>query len=273
MAKTLSKKDKQGLLMIGIGVAAMLALVGAKILVGDKPKPAPDNCVGSVTANTVVILDHSDRLSDQTLEEIMARSMRHILDEVQINERVSVFTISDITRQSLKPIVSVCRPREDGNRAVENVQMLRKRFQQNFEKPIREALQILPVAGRESPIAQAITDLSLSQYLRGERNTLLIYSDMLEHTERFSLLRCGGAADVVSRFRASRQGSQERPEFKNTKVVLNLVPRNDQPLQNLKCRDQLWPWFFGNNSGSRAELTLDYLPGGTLTSSTSGIRQ
>lgn len=273
MAKPLTKKDKQGILMIGIGVAAVLALVGAKVLVGDKPKPAPDNCMAPVRANTVVILDHSDRLSEQTLEEIMARSMRHILDEVHVNERVSVFTISDISRQSLKPIVSVCRPREDGNRAVENLQMLRKRFQQNFEKPIREALQTQPVAGRESPLAQAITDLSLSQYLRGERNTLLIYSDMLEHTERFSLYRCGGTAEVVSRYRASRQGSQERPEFKNTKVVLNLVPRNDQPALTLKCRDQLWPWFFGNNSGDHAELTLDYLPGGTLTSSTTGIRK
>lgn len=128
---------------------------------------------------------------------------------------------------------------------------------------MREVFATAPLDGKESPIAQALTDISLTAYLRGNSNTLLIFSDMLEHTDKFSLYNCSASKEVVARYRASRQGAQERPEFKNTTVVLNLIPRLDQSKETLKCRDALWPWFFGNNAGTQAGLTFDYLPGGT----------
>ena len=189
--------------------------------------------------------------------------MTHIRDKVQVNERVSVFTISDLSRKSLKPVVSLCRPPQEGSRLTENVKLIHKKFLERFEKPMREALATVPTGAKESPIAQALTDISLSRYLRGQRNSLLVYSDMLEHTAKFSLYRCLTPADAIQRYRESRRGAQERPKFKNTMVSLNLVPRLEQSREALKCRDQLWAWFFGNNEGDSASLSLDYLPGGT----------
>jgi hypothetical protein len=101
-----------------------------------------------------------------------------------------------------------------------------------------------------------------SSVLRSERNTLLVFSDMLENTKRFSIYRCSSADAVVQGFRASRVGAMERPKFINTEVRLNIIPRLDQSRTTLACRDKLWVWFFGDNPGANAGLELDYLPGG-----------
>ena len=257
-----SNKDRHGLWLFGAVGAGFVAIFAAVALNGGKVKPGPDNCVGVVTANTVVVLDQSEKITQQTRDEILSRAMAYIREHVAVNERVTVFSISDHSRKALHPDVSLCRPPEDGSRLTESVKLIRTRFQNNFEKPLREVLATAPLDGKESPIAQALTDISLTTYLRGNSNTLLIFSDMLEHTDKFSLYSCSTSLDVVSRYRASRRGAQERPEFKNTTVVLNLIPRLDQSKATLKCRDTLWPWFFGNNAGTQAGLTFDYLPGG-----------
>ncbi len=257
-----SDKDRKGWLMIGAVAVALAAVFAAKLALDGRPKAGQDNCVGHVSANTVIVLDQSEATSGQTVAEITARAMAHIRDHTKVNERVTVFTVSELSKSSLKPVISLCKPPEDGSVAIENVAMIKKHFHDNFEVPIAAALNVAPGNSRESPIAQAITDISLSQYLRGESNALLVFSDMLENTSAFSLYHCSAPSEVVARYRESRHGSMERPTFKNTAVALNLIPRLDQSPTALKCRDQLWTWFFGDNAGAQAGLTVDYLPGG-----------
>ena len=248
--------------MIG-GVAVVLAgLMGLAAVLNHRPPPGPDNCAGVPTRNTVILIDLSEQITDQTVAEIKARAMAYISDSVAMNERVSVFSVSDLSKRSLTPTVSVCRPPDSGNRAIENVQVIRKKFQSTFTKPLEEAVSLRPGDTNESPIAQAITDISLSQYLSGDTNTLLVFSDMLENTDKFSVYRCDSPEQVIRQFRESRRGAMERPVFKNTKVVLHLIPRLNQSRSALECRDKLWVWFFGDNSGSKAALDVRYLPGG-----------
>lgn len=258
----LSAKDRLGAgLIIGVAIA-LIGVLAAKANLDGKPAAGPDNCVGEVSSNTVIVLDYTESIAGQTRDEIEARAMAHIRDKVGVNERVSIFTISDLSQKSLKPLITLCKPPDSGNRAIENVQLVRKRFQQTFEKPIREVLADSPGNAHESAIAQALTDISLSQYLRGSTNTLLIFSDMLEHTAKFSLYRCTSAASIIELYRESRRGAMERPEFKSTDLRLHLIPRLDQTKETLKCRDRFWAWFFSNNSGKGAGLSVDYLPGG-----------
>lgn len=269
----LTSRDKQGIWLIAAVVAVLIGLLTLKAVLDNKPKPGADNCVGAVTRNTVIVLDHTEKINHQTLEEIASRAIAHVTEHVKVNERVSVFTVSDLSKKSLKPVLSLCRPPDDGNRAVEDVQGIRKRFQQNFAKPLRETLTTSPGDSLESPIAQALTDISLSQYLRGNQNSLLVFSDMLENTKGFSLYKCSSPADVIVRYRQSRRGAMERPEFVNTSIVLNLIPRLNQTATSIKCRDLLWSWFFGNNSGAQAGFKFDYLPGGAPMDAPSKAKQ
>lgn len=257
----LSKKDKQGYALIGAVFAVAVALFIAKIASGDKPKAQADGCAGDVTNNTVIVLDHSEKITDQTRTEIAARALAHVQKRVQTNERVTVFNISEASKKALAPAFSRCKPPTDGNRMIENVKHIEKSYKRDFIEPLTSALSTPPVDAPESPLGQALIDISLSQHLRGQRNSLLVFSDLMENTPRFSLYSCSDPANTVGRFRESRRGAMERPKFVNTSVQLNVVPRTDLPKASLKCRDALWLWFFGDNEGGDAKVSIDFLPG------------
>ena len=59
-----SKKDKQGYLLIAGVVAVLLGFFVFVAVNSSKPKAAADNCVGEPSANTVIVLDHSEAVSD-----------------------------------------------------------------------------------------------------------------------------------------------------------------------------------------------------------------
>lgn len=257
----LSDKDKKGLVLMAVAGLAIAALFAFKLAVGDKPKAGADGCVGSVSLETVIVLDHSETLTEQTRNEIVARAMNHVKDRVQVNERVTVFYVSDLSKKSLVPAFSRCKPPQDGNRAYENTKGIAKAYQRDFIAPLEATLKTAPSNAKQSPIAQALIDISLSQYLRGQTNSLLVFSDMLENTPKFSLYTCSDPQRAVALFRESRKGAQERPKFRHTGVVLNMVPRGDVSKSTLKCRDQVWEWFFGDNEGQGARSEVDYLPG------------
>ena len=90
---------------------------------------------------------------------------------------------------------------------------------------------------------------------------MLVFSDMLENTSKFSMYGCVDAKQAVTKFRESRKGAQERPHFRRTSVSLNMIPRLEVAKPTLKCRDQVWEWFFGDNEGAGARADIDYLPG------------
>lgn len=258
---TRSAKDTKGYMLISaVGVLAIALFIAKALSGGDNP--GPDNCVGTPTANTVIVLDQTEQISDQTLDEIRVRALDYAITRASENERVSVFTVSDLSKKSLKPVVSLCRPRDTGNRMVENVAVMRQHFKTNYTEPLTAALSVPPASSHESPIAQALVDLSLTKYLRGKKNTLVVFSDMLENTSAFSLYSCALPDSVIPAFRRSRLGATERPTFVNTYVVLNLIPRLEQTPATLRCRDKLWLWFFGDSKGDSAGLQVDYLPGG-----------
>ena len=257
-----SQRDKQGLLLIGFVIAATILLVVAKLKTGDGHKRDAANCAGTPDTNTVIVVDRSEGISTQTLDEIRARALSFVADSTVENERITVFTVSDLSKDSLVPLISLCRPPMSGNQFTQNVQSIQKQFRDKFEAPMEAALQLKSGSSPESPIAQALIDISSTRYLRGRRNTLLVFSDMLENTKAFTLYGCQTPKDVVGRFRHSRLGGVERPSFVNTKVVLNLIPRATRTPTALGCRDSLWVWFFGDDKGPDAGVRLDYLPGG-----------
>ena len=247
--------------MIGGAVLAIAALVAVKVAMGSKPRAGDDGCVGTSATSTVIVLDHSEALTRQTRDEITARTLAHV-ERAPANERVTVFKVSELSKKQLEPAFSHCKPAREGNRIVEDTRGLEKAYQAKFHVPLTSALHGSPANGKESPVAQAILDVSLSQYLRAPKNSLLVFSDLLEHTPRFSLYQCADPQRAVALFRESRRGAMERPKFRDTAVHLNIIPRQNLARSTLTCRDHVWAWFFGDNEGGHATTETDYLPGG-----------
>lgn len=254
-------KRTQAWLMIGGSCAFLSGLIGLKLFVSPKPV-----CDPAVKSKTVIIIDHSEAVATQTLDAIVERAWSLVEDETREGEMVSVFNLSKMTRKELKPSFSSCKPRKDGSRSTEDVRRIKREFEEKFKKPLRAELAAPIGNSDESPIAQALVDLSLDdlRFRSGDVTRLVVFSDFIENSPEFSMYKCQDPANAIGQFRASRLGAVERPTFRNVDVRMNVIPRRNISKAALQCRDKFWPWFFGDNQGSckrQSCLTPDFLPG------------
>ena len=254
-------KRRQAWWIIGLSTLSLGALLIAKVIL--TPTPV---CDPSIKSKTVILLDHSEDVSTQTMDAIISRAWRLIDEEVPEGELVSVFSLSKATKNDFKPLFSACKPRKTGSRTTEDVRRIRRDFEEKFMKPLRAELSA-PIPGSdESPIAQALIDLSLDdlRFRSPELTRLAVFSDFMENTSKFSMYKCSNPVEAVNQFRASRIGAVERPQFKNLEVRMHIIPRTNISKHALQCRDRFWMWFFGDIQGTCKKescLNPDYLPG------------
>ena len=261
----MKEKDRQGWMLIG-GVALVFVVIfGVRQYFMGAAKPDPvTNCLGAPIRNTVILIDHTDPLAKQTRDEIVHRSISYInSDKVALNERVSVFTVSELSKQNLQPLFSKCKPEKERNRLTEAASA-GKRFIDNFEKPIVAVLNGATDTSNESPIAQSIIDLSLKDELSGEKNTLIVFSDMAENTNKFSLLKCSSPDRVVADYQKSVLGSTERPTFKTTTIFINQNPPSPSAgavtKTIIQCTNTFWTWFFEDVSHQNSSIHFEPMP-------------
>ncbi|KND57465.1 hypothetical protein BVER_05822c [Candidatus Burkholderia verschuerenii] len=239
----------------------LIGILGAAHL--NKPEPVDAlGCAQDVQGKTVIVLDTSDEVATQTRDEIVERVKNTVEHKIRDGDLVSVFTVNDLSKKNLVPAFAYCKPRRTGNELKESTRMLERHYVTKFEKPLQAAVQAPIKGSKESPIAQSLIDLSLLDYMRSNGAThLVIFSDLMEYTDRFSLYRCSGGAQVIKTFKESRGATVARPTFHNVSVELNIIPRSDVSAGVGRCRDTFWAWFFGYDEGPDARLVPSNLPG------------
>ena len=257
-----SKKDQQGLLLIAGVVVLVLVALTFSYEQSNKPRLDGRSCPASIARSTAIVIDRSDDTPSQTLDEILARTKRFVTETAQQGELVSLFEISGASRTSLKPMFSACVPQRDGNDIYENRRKIQRTFSETFAKPLEALLAANPTKSDSSPISEAVIDLSASEYMSAPVNRLIVFSDMLQNSDNASLYGCTSRKTAIDAFRQHRAGAIERPSFRNTVVELNVIPREGLGKETVTCRDGFWAWFFGDNEGADAGLTLKMLPGG-----------
>lgn len=252
---------KKAWYIIGGSITFLVAVLVISRVTGPKPL-----CDPNVKTKTVIVIDHSEPVSSQTLEAIVERSWKQIEAKAVPGELVTVYDITKQSKTHLQPSFEGCKPRKDGSQYVENVKKVKldyenfkKKLQNELSAPIRESKE--PV---ESPIAQALIDLSLDDkhFRSTEKTSLLVFSDFFEYTPKFSLYACVEPKQCIEQFRESKTGSMERPVFKNVEVAMHIIPRLNVSKSSLQSRTVFWNWFFGDlNCKNETCLTPDYLPG------------
>jgi hypothetical protein len=259
---TFSKKDQQGFLLIA-AVAVLVVLAFAfSYHQSNRPKLDERSCPADIARATAIVIDRSDDTPTQTLDEIVARTKRFVAESAQQGELVSLFEISGASRTALKPVFSACVPQRDGSDLTENRRKIQRQFAERFARPLDAALAAKQTKSDSSPISEAISDLSASEYLGAPVNHLIVFSDMLQNSDNASLYRCTSAKSAIADFRTHRAGAIERPTFRNTAIELHVIPREGIGPDTVKCRDGFWAWFFGNDEGADAGLSMRMLPGG-----------
>lgn len=259
----MNRRKQAWLITLG-SVAFLGALLVAKLFVSSPPV-----CDPGVKSKTVILIDHSETVAAQTIDAIVERAWQLIEDVVPEGELVSIFNLSKISKKELRPTFSACKPRKDGSRSTEDVRRIKREFEIKFKKPLRQELASPIKDSDESPIAQTLIDLSLDdkRFRSSDVTRLVVFSDFLENTPKFSMYKCFDPAKAIEEFRDSRIGAVERPTFRNVDVRMNIIPRQNVTRAALQCRARFWNWFFGDNQGSCKRkpgepcLTPDDLPG------------
>lgn len=253
-----------GFVIIGIAVISFLAYLidkeSNRVMV-DKVTGCPEVSKGAL----IVLVDRTEDYTEQGISELQSRVLKEI-DRLNAYDRVSIFSVSEISKRNLKPLFDRCVPDLDPDPAIENKNQVNNKFKREFlgtmgikgDDDYREGTILYALSKKyndsdESPVAQVITDMTLDtdRFSSIENKKFLIFSDMLEHTDRFSIYKgCISQEDVVRRFKDSRVNMNVRPTFNGADIMVNLLPNTDASPDVIRCRAMLWNWFFSGGGAN-----------------------
>ena len=192
------RQNAVGHVLIGF---ACLALVGGGGFLGWRHVGAPDldgtGCLVSGDHDLVsILLDRSDALTPLQKRGAQQR-VRSLIEEAVPGTRVRLHVLDPDDPLLIETLFDGCRP-VDGSRAnalTQNERRLRARWRDEFERPLqdhlRESLRDAPAD--VSPLLEAIQSVALQDFAAaaapGRDRRLLVVSDMLQHTPRYSHYR------------------------------------------------------------------------------------
>lgn len=251
---------------IYLALALVFVIVGAYAFIASKKeKPNPEtNCYKHISGKMAILIDKTDIIPPQTQTEIAARALAAINEHSKMGDLISVYEITQDSLNSLKPAFQMCRPQSgnESNYLTEGSKQIDKKFKEKFEKPLTDILSANTGQAQNSPIAEAIMDINLSTAMRDtEYGRVILFSDLMQHSSNVSTYGCANSDSAINLFKASRQGSSQRPTFNNTVVELHIIPRPKMTEQEVQCRDKFWLWFLGDMRGQNYGVQRLDLPG------------
>jgi hypothetical protein len=192
-----------------------------------RPIIGPDNCVyrdkrllaRAPADQTVILVDQSEALTETHRRFALNFIKDYVADDTRFSvyARVALFTFSKANFENgptFRPSSDLCRPPSHGNDLYENNRKITKDFYQRFLVPVTTALEqsLTTEVGEWSPILETLQLISRSQEIEDSgRKTLIVVSDMLQHSNGFShyrerrsyedFVRSGFASDVKADFR------------------------------------------------------------------------
>ena len=266
---SLSRQDRRGLVILGGVAGVAVALLGAVVgVTWARPIVGPDNCVYRdkrfltrvPTDHAVILVDQSEALTETHRRFALNFITDFVADDARlpVRSRIALFTFSKTTFEprsgpSLRPSSELCRPPSHGNELYENNRKIAKDFHQRFLAPVRAALEesLTTEVGEQSPILETLQLISRSQDVDdGGRKTLIVVSDMLQHTDGFSHY---GPRRSYEEFRRSGFAADVKADLRGWDVVVIYLRRyHDRSLQQSGHVD-FWQRYF-YETGARITL-------------------
>ena len=257
----LSKSDRQGILILCVVGALVLALLATVVgVMWARPALGADNCVYQdkrllkrvPTAQTVILVDQSEALTETHRRFALGFVKDYVADDARfpVRSRIALFTFSKLNFEardspSFRPTSDLCRPPSHGNELYENNRKITRGFYDRFLIPVTVALErsLTTEVGERSPILETLQLISRSQEVEdgGGRKTLILVSDMLQNTDGFSHYRAHSSYDD---FVASGFARDVQADFRGWDVVVIYLRRyRDRRLQQAAHVD-FWQRYF-----------------------------
>lgn len=208
------------------------------------------------TGHLVVLIDATTPLTTVQREYLQMRVNRLVKSELLPGQMLSLYYLGDNFQESRKPICELCKLRDGSNAdpLTENENMMRRSFNQKFRKPFIQALDRASANTKESPdspIFEELQSIAINSFDRwdadGERR-LVIFSDMLHNTNRYSLYRASNFD--FDRFKRTAYSNEVRTYLPDVSVDLYYL-MNQPRLQNNR-NTEFWKSYF-RNTGALVE--------------------
>jgi len=227
--------------LIGV-IAAMMWFRASKAYVELDDHLCPKAQGG--TAYCAVIIDATDPLND--VQKAHIRSLFNATrDSIPRYGMLALFAVPDSPEARLMPERCLCKPeRGDSVSALwGNPQLLQQRWNEEFERPIAGILDtILELStAKWSPLMatiQAVTLHSSSVY-DGDSKSLVIFSDMMEHSPAYSQY---SGVPSFAEFRNSVYYARVRTDLTNWNVTIFYIRREDPGARHVQGRDHADFW-------------------------------
>lgn len=225
----MKRRHRDDLLAIGLGVACLAGLGGLVAWFVHSPSRTLDerDCPtpAGPASNDVLVLDASDRLSDLQRDWVRGKLDRWAA-EVPRGGRARVFTLGEV-KEPLKRDFDRCNPGDGRSESwlTANPVRLRKRWDEAFARPLREALPLEDSTQPASPLVEAIQRASVSAGLEPgfePPRRLTIVSDLMQHSPAYSMYASGCADPEATLGANARRWSAD---LTGVAVTLLLVPR------------------------------------------------
>ncbi|MCM2254966.1 MAG: hypothetical protein NDJ94_04785, partial [Vicinamibacteria bacterium] len=225
----MKKRHRDDLLAIVLGLACLGALGGLVAWFVRTPSGALDelDCPtpAGPSSNDVLLLDASDRLSDLQRDWVRGKLDRWAAD-VPRGGRARVFTLGDVN-VPLERDFDRCNPGDGRSESwlTSNPDRLRKRWDEAFARPLREALPLEDSTQPASPLVEAIQRASVNAGLEPAfepPRRLTVVSDLMQHSPTYSMYASGCADPEATLGANTRRWSAD---LSGVAITLLLVPR------------------------------------------------
>lgn len=142
-------------------------------------------------AYTAILIDSTDSFN-HVQKAFLDKYLTKIKKELKTFEQISLFVVGDESLQKIAPKFLLCNPGNNANELYQNPQRIQKKWREDFQIPLSSALNglISSEKASRSPIMEMIQAVSINGFPFedvGKDKKIIIISDMLHHTDKYSL--------------------------------------------------------------------------------------
>jgi hypothetical protein len=238
---------------------AVIAIVGFAAFKLTRPeKPTLDRAslcpITGPHGITVVLVDNTDDLPDTTKLEVR-QVLNDLIQSLPAYHKLDIRVLDPTDRARSRSLFWRCNP-GDGTGLSEwtdNPAIARKRWLEGFRKPAEEAMKnsLRFDRSKSTPLMEAIQKIAIDQFSPASAasipKSLIIISDMLEHTAEYS--QYSGAGDLsYQRYKRSPAYIRYRTDLHDAAVTMRYVQRLG-PKVHAGNHIKFWIEWFEDNKG------------------------
>lgn len=209
----MSRRRKKGVSVSTILATILLAIITVAIVLVSlywtvlREKPSFDEATHCPLvdeeirplAHTVILIDKTDVLTPIQTDTLIQFLKQKVNYQMIPGELLSIYALGDNLARSRKPIFEVCKMRrgKDANELYENKRKIQEAFNEKFNGPVWQVINELTgitSSAKESPLFEMIQSIGVNSVqginVDGPRR-LIVFSDMLHNTSRYTMFRKG----------------------------------------------------------------------------------